>query len=109
MGGIAIGSGASFTTIGGAAQPFQDVIRYNDGPGVIINSSRGNAVLDDQIEGSSGSGVVIEGSSAGTQVMGNAISGNASDGVTLIGARKVRIGGNSTGDVAGSDAASGAG
>jgi hypothetical protein len=97
MGGIAIGPGTAFTAIGGAAQPFQDLVRYNNGPGVFIHSSRDNAVLEDQIQWNAGPGVLVTGRSANTVVMGNAISGNTGDGVTLMRARKVRIGGNSTG------------
>ena len=42
-------------------------------------------------------GVYVTGVVTGTQVQDNAISGNAGDGVTLVKARKVTIGGNTSG------------
>ena len=48
----------------------------------------------------SGNGVFVTGVVTGTQVQNNAISGNAGDGVTLVQARKVTIGGNSSGAAA---------
>lgn len=82
-GGISIGSGTSYTTIGGSASPLQTSIQANDGPGVLIQSSKGNTLV------------------------GNAISGNTGDGVRLVKARKTTIGGTNTGS--GSQLAAGQG
>jgi parallel beta-helix repeat protein len=97
LGGIDVGSGTSSTTIGGAASALQDEILYSDGPGVTIQSSQDNTVLGNDIQGGAQYGVYVTGVVTGTQVQNNAISGNARDGVALVKAKKVTIGGNSSG------------
>src|SRR5262249_1530603 len=107
LGGIDIGSGTSATTVGGASPALQDKILYSGGPGVTIQSSKSNVVLNDEIQGGAGYGVYVTGVVTGTQVQDNAISGNAGDGVTLVKAKKATIGGNTSG--AGSQVAAGPG
>jgi hypothetical protein len=97
LGGIDIGSGTSSTTVGGAVAALQDEILYSGGPGVTIQSSQDNTVMGATIQGGDGYGVYVRGVVTGTQVVNNAISGNAGDGVTLVRARKVTIGGDSSG------------
>src|SRR5579883_717775 len=97
LGGILIDSGTSSTTVGGALPALQNTILYSGGPGVTIRSSRGNAVLGNEIQDGAQEGVYVTGVVTGTQIQDNAISGNASDGVTLVKARRVTIGGNSSG------------
>ena len=97
LGGILIGSGTSSTTVGGASPALQNKVLYSGGPGVAIRSSRSNAVLGNEIQGGAQYGVYVTGVVTGTQVQDNAISGNASDGVRLVKARRVTIGGNSSG------------
>ena len=87
----------------------QNKILYSGGPGVTIQSSRGNAVLGNAIQYSAGTavtatagrnnligsatagagqpGLYVTGVVTGTQVQGNAISGNTGDGVMLVKAR----------------------
>jgi trimeric autotransporter adhesin len=96
LGGILIGSGTSATTLGGSSSDLADVIRYNGGPGVTIQSSKDNVVMGNQIQDGAQYGVYVTGVVTGTQIENNAISGNVSNGVTLIKARKVTIGGNSS-------------
>lgn len=73
LGGIDIGPGTSRITVGGATLALQNLISFSGGPGISIHSSRGDAVL------------------------GNDIRGNAGDGVVLVKARKTTIGGISPG------------
>jgi hypothetical protein len=97
LGGILIDSGTLSTTVGGASSALQNKVLYSGGPGVIVRSSRGNAVMGNEIRGGAADGDYVTGVVTGTQVEGNAISGNASDGVTLVSARRVTIGGNASG------------
>jgi hypothetical protein len=83
LGGIDIGPGTSGITVGGATPALQDLVYFSSGPGISIRSSRGDAVLGDEIRG------------------------NAGDGVVLVKARKTTIGGISPGP--GSQVASGQG
>ena len=121
LGGIYIGSGTSSNTIGGQSAEFQNRILYSGGPGVTIQSSRGNAVLGNDVRNNTGSGVVvnagrdnkigtpsagnnivgnggdgldISGIVAGTLVQGNAINNNAGNGATLNQAQGLTIGGS---------------
>ena len=98
LGGILIDSGTSSTTVGGASPALQNKILYSGGPGVIIRSSKGNAVLGNVIGSGAQYGLFITGVVTGTEVQGNAISGNTTNGVMLVKARKLTIGGNSSGD-----------
>ncbi len=73
-GGVYLGPGTFATTIGGVPAALRDKIDYSGGSGLIIRSSRGNAVLGDQI------------------------ALNAGDGIDLIDARNNRIGSANGGD-----------
>ncbi len=59
MGGLDVGPGTSSTTIGGPTLPLQDNILHNDGPGVSIRSSRGDAVIGDLIGSNTGNGLTL--------------------------------------------------
>ena len=124
LGGISLGSGTSSNTIGGSFAPLQNLIVNSGGAGVTIQSSRGNAVLGNQIQsnaqggvvvidgqnnqigsatagntisGNGQSGLAITGVSTGTRAEGNQILSNADNGVLLVKARRVTIGGSSPG------------
>jgi trimeric autotransporter adhesin len=124
LGGIYLGPGTSSDTIGGASTALQNKILYSGGPGVTIQSSRGNMVSGNEIQnngpvevaaiaarnnligsaaagktiaGNRQDGLYITGVVTGTQVQGNEISGNTGNGVMLAGAQRLTIGGNSSG------------
>ena len=125
LGGIYLGPGTAFNTIGGAAGAFQNEIFNSGGAGVTIRSSHGNAVLGNQIQNNAGvgmkvidgrnnrigsanagntitgnglDGVYVTGLLTGTKVSGNGISGNAGAGVRLDRAKRVTIGGSTSAD-----------
>jgi hypothetical protein len=86
LGGIDLGRGTSSNIIGGASAPLQDQILYNNGPGVTIQSSSGNAVLGDEIRINNGAGVLVIGgqnNQVGSANAGNTIEGNGQDGVNI--------------------------
>jgi hypothetical protein len=122
--GISMGPGTRSNTVGGSSAALQDLILNSGGPGVILRSSSGNAVLGNSISNNAGGGVVVIagrnnviGSAAagnaingngrnglsvtglvtGTRVQGNAIAGNAGNGVALFRARRLTVGGNTPG------------
>jgi parallel beta-helix repeat protein len=125
LGGIYLGPGTRSTTIGGVADVLRNkILNSLQGPGVAIRSSTGNALLGNQISGNAGDGVVVTGGSdnqigaedagnliasngrdgvlvtdcgvAGTRVQANDIRGNAGNGVSLVNARHVLVGGDSS-------------
>ncbi len=59
LGGIDLGPGTWSDTIGGTAAALQIRILFSRGPGVTINSSRGDTVSGNEISGSKGNGVTI--------------------------------------------------
>ncbi len=124
LGGIYLGRGTSSTVIGGPTAALGVQILNSDGPGVTMQSSSGNAILNDTIannascgivaiggrnnrigspsagnilSGNGDDGVSLSGDAAGTLVQNNQISTNTSSGVRLLGARRVTIGGASPG------------
>jgi hypothetical protein len=85
LGGIYLGPGTSSTTIGGASAPYTNLIRFNVGNGVTIQSSRsalieGNGIVDNQ-----GYGLRATGNASGSVVRKNRIAGNAEGDVNLSG------------------------
>ena len=61
------------------------------------NNLIGSATAGNTITGNGQHGVYVTGDVTGTQVQGNEISGNAGNGVMLASARKLTIGGSSSG------------
>ena len=59
LGGIYVGRGTSSITIGGTSSFFEDKINNSGGAGVIIQGSRDDSVLGDQIADNGGNGVTI--------------------------------------------------
>lgn len=85
FGGIYLGPGTSSTTIGGASAPYTNLIRFNIGNGVTIQSSRdalieGNGIVDNQ-----GYGLRATGDASGSVVRNNQIAGNSEGNVNLDG------------------------
>ncbi len=113
LGGIDLGPGTSFNTIGGAASAFQNKILYSRGPGVTIRSSRGDMVLGNEIQkgvaldlgatagdastASGQDGLYVTGVVTGTRILDNTISTNSGNGVMLVNARKLTVGGSAAG------------
>ncbi|MDR3633174.1 MAG: right-handed parallel beta-helix repeat-containing protein [Isosphaeraceae bacterium] len=121
LGGIYLGAGTSSNTIGGAFDPLQNkILNSTDGPGVLMQSSSNNVLLQNQIQNNAKGGIVVLGGRknqigsaeapniidkngqdglyvsgvvTGTQVLGNTISGSTGNGVTLNSAQGVTIGG----------------
>jgi hypothetical protein len=89
LGGILLGPGTAFTTIGGTAAPLRVKIRNSLGNGLTIRSSRGNAVTGNQIITNQGYGLFAEGVCTGTVVQGNEIELNARGDVDLTNSRGV--------------------
>lgn len=59
LGGVYVGRGTSAITIGGTSSFFEDKINNGGGAGVIIQASRDDSVLGDQIADNGGNGVTI--------------------------------------------------
>ncbi len=74
LGGIDLGPGTSSNTIGGAASALQDKILYSGGPGVTIQSSRGDTVLGNEIQNSASPAVAV--TAARSNPIGSATAGN---------------------------------
>ena len=84
-GGILLGMGTSGTTIGGQAGPLQTVIQSNRGPGLYINNSSQNTVLNNSITLNGLVGIYAVGVCTGTLVEGNTVQNNgAGPGTTNI-------------------------
>jgi parallel beta-helix repeat protein len=121
MGGIYLGSGTSATTIGGADASLQNLIKNGGGHGLTIMGSDGNTVLNNKVSKNAGTGVLVVGGwnnligsavagnvieangldglnvsglVTGTRVQNNQITSNKGSGVTLVGSRKLTIGGS---------------
>jgi parallel beta-helix repeat protein len=75
-GGIVLNAGTTGTTIGGPAVPLQTFIQDNRGPGLLINSSTNNVVLNNTITLNSLVGVYAVGVCTGTSITGNTIQNN---------------------------------
>ncbi len=75
-GGILLGMGTNGTTIGGPTTPLQTVIQSNTGPGLYINNSTKNLVLNNSITLNSPVGVYAVGVCTGTLIKGNTIQNN---------------------------------
>jgi trimeric autotransporter adhesin len=88
-GGISLGACTSSTTIGGNAPALQNKILNSGGNGVSIRSSRGNAVLGNEIADSLGYGLFAEGVCSGSVVRGNTITSNARGDVNLTKSRGI--------------------
>jgi hypothetical protein len=89
LGGISVGPGTWSTTIGGTAAALRNTIRNSLGDGVSIRSSRGNAVLGNQIVANQGYGLDALGVCSGTVVRANVIEVNARGDVDLTKSRGV--------------------
>jgi hypothetical protein len=119
-GGIYLGPGTSSNTIGGKSSLLQVKIVDNDGSGLTIDSSNGNSVLGNDIQGNTGNGVALKqarndtiggssagasnqiidnqgygleasGNSSGTVVQGNLIEGNTEGNVNVSQPRGITI------------------
>ena len=122
QGGINLGPGTSSSTIGGPSSLMQNKILYSGGPGVIIQSSRGDILSGNQIQYSnspttsfltaskptrsstvrtSQDGIYITGVVVGTKVNNNQIISNSGTGVMLVNAKKVTVGGDTIADANG--------
>ena len=71
-----LGPGTSGTTIGGPTIPLQTLIQDNSGPGLYINNSTNNLVLNNSITLNSPVGIYAVGVCTGTSIKGNTIQGN---------------------------------
>jgi hypothetical protein len=85
LGGIYLGSGTSSTTIGGAAAPVRNLIRFNGGNGVTLRSSRDAGIAGNNILNNGGYGLRATGNATGSTVQGNTIVANAEGDVNLDG------------------------
>jgi parallel beta-helix repeat protein len=75
-GGILLGPGTSGTTIGGPTGPLQTVIQSNTGPGLYINNSTKNLVLNNTITLNSLVGIYAVGVCTGTLIKNNTVQDN---------------------------------
>ena len=75
-GGILLGMGTSGTTIGGPTFPLETSIQNNGGPGLYINNSTKNLVLNNSITLNSLVGVYAVGVCTGTLLKGNTVLDN---------------------------------
>jgi parallel beta-helix repeat protein len=75
-GGILLGAGTSGTTIGGPTFPLETSIQNNGGPGLYINNSTKNLVLNNSITLNSLVGVYAVGVCTGTLLKGNTVLDN---------------------------------
>ncbi len=80
LGGVYLGPGSSSTMIGGSSSPSQNIIHDSGGSGVMIQSSRGDKVLGNEIMSNAGNGVTIIGSRNAT--VGASASGTGNEIVT---------------------------
>jgi trimeric autotransporter adhesin len=89
LGGVSLGPGTSSNTIGGTAAALQNKILNSAGNGVSIRSSRGNAVLGNEIVRNHGYGLFARGVCTGSVVRGNVIEANAEGNVNLTKSRGI--------------------
>ena len=89
LGGVYLGPGSSFTTVGGATAALQNKIFFNGGNGLTINASVGNAIVGNQIAANLGYGVYAFGVCSGSVVAGNFFFVNAFGDVNLAKAKGV--------------------
>jgi trimeric autotransporter adhesin len=75
-GGILLGAGTSGTTIGGPTFPLETSIQNNGGPGLYINNSTKNLVVNNSITLNSLVGVYAVGVCTGTLLKGNTVLDN---------------------------------
>lgn len=108
LGGVYLGPGTRFNTLGGASAELQNTIADNGGAGVTIDRSGGHVVLGNAIRDNSGDGVLIRsgrGNRIGAEPAGNAIVRNGGFGLRALGAnwgtvvRGNWIAANAAGDV----------
>ena len=83
LGGILLGKGTSSNILGGRETALQNKILNSLGNGVTIQSSKGNAVLGNEISKSLGYGVFASGNCFGTVVGANTFMSNAKGNVDL--------------------------
>jgi parallel beta-helix repeat protein len=75
-GGILLNMGTTGTTIGGPTIPLQTVMQDNRGPGIYINNSTNNLVLNNSITLNRLVGVYAVGVCTGTLLRGNTVVNN---------------------------------
>jgi hypothetical protein len=88
-GGVYLGPGTSNTTLGGTGI-LACQINTNIGPGLVIDSSTGNSVVNNQIEDNTTYGLFGTGTCTGTAVTNNTITGNATN-VDISGATGITV------------------
>jgi len=102
VGGVALTTGSTLNTIGGAAAGFRNVISGNVAPGVLIDGSPANLVQGNYVGtdaggtidlGNTGDGITLRSSSDAT-VTGNVASGNGGNGVLVDASPDASIDGN---------------
>jgi hypothetical protein len=83
LGGILLNAGTTGTTIGGPTIPLQTSIQDNSGPGLYINNSTKNAVVNNNISLNSPVGLFAIGVCTGTLIKGNTIQSNTPTNMSL--------------------------
>ncbi|MFO0957163.1 MAG: right-handed parallel beta-helix repeat-containing protein [Isosphaeraceae bacterium] len=90
LGGILLGPGSSFTTIGGDFDVLRNTIAYSkQGSGIRILSSKGNQVIRNDIRNNSGFGITATGNCRVTVLRRNLIASNTAGAVNLAGSKGV--------------------
>jgi hypothetical protein len=88
-GGVYLGPGTSNTTLGGTGI-LACRVNTNIGAGLVIDSSTGNSVVNNQIEDNTTYGLFGTGTCTGTNVTNNTITGNATN-VDISGATGITV------------------